>query len=231
MKTMQGVFAKNNAIQTSTYKEQAYNLIKEAILFQRFKQDELYSQEDICQELGISRTPVREALLELQRENYISFVRGRGIKVISVTKAEAKAIMEMRINNEEFGVRLAARRATEKQVAYLKQLLDEAKQSANCGDGIHMYRLDCEFHSAIMVAAQNEWLSKSVTDLREHFLQFENKIAYDMAKTTETVLQEHQALYEAIAAHDEEAAAMSMRKHLMAAYRRTIADYPEEYRE
>lgn len=228
---MASIFTGRDIILTSTYKEQAYHLIKDAILYQRFKPDELYSQEDICQELGISRTPVREALLELQREHYISFARGRGIRVLSVTKSEAKAIMEMRINNEEFGARLAARRISEEQVRHLNALLEKAKESANCGDGTYMYHLDQEFHGAVVLAAGNEWLAKSVTELREHFLQFENKIAYDIAKTTEAVLQEHQAIYEAIAARDEHAAAESMRKHLVAAYRRTIADYPEEYQE
>ena len=53
---------------TPSYKEQAYRLIKEAILFNRFRVGAIYSQDDICKELGISRTPVREALLELQKD-------------------------------------------------------------------------------------------------------------------------------------------------------------------
>ena len=63
-----GIFSGHGQIKTPTYKEQAYRLIKEAILYQRFQADTIYSQEAICQELGISRTPVREALLELQKE-------------------------------------------------------------------------------------------------------------------------------------------------------------------
>ena len=62
-----GIFSGHGQIKTPTYKEQAYRLIKEAILYQRFQADTIYSQEAIYQELGISRTPVREALLELQK--------------------------------------------------------------------------------------------------------------------------------------------------------------------
>ena len=74
-----GIFSGHGQVKTPTYKEQAYDLIKEAVLYQKFRPDAIYSQEAICQELGISRTPVREALLELQKEGYIRFCRGKGI--------------------------------------------------------------------------------------------------------------------------------------------------------
>ena len=76
-------------IHTETYKNQAYDLIKNAILYNRFRVDAIYSQEAICTELGISRTPVREALLELQKEGYVSFARGKGVKVVPVTEQDA----------------------------------------------------------------------------------------------------------------------------------------------
>ena len=77
-------------IHTATYKKQAYDLIKDAILYNRFRVDAIYSQEAICNELGISRTPVREALLELQKEGYVSFSRGKGVKVVPMTRQEVE---------------------------------------------------------------------------------------------------------------------------------------------
>lgn len=70
---------------TPSFKEQAYALIKDAILFNRFRVGAIYSQEAICTELGISRTPVREALLELQKDGYVSFCRGKGVQVVPVS--------------------------------------------------------------------------------------------------------------------------------------------------
>ena len=84
-------------IHTETYKNQADDLIKNAILYNRFRVDAIYSQEAICTELGISRTPVREALLELQKEGYVSFARGKGVKVVPVTEQDAGDILEARI--------------------------------------------------------------------------------------------------------------------------------------
>ena len=76
------LFDGQNVGATPSYKEQAYRLIKDAILFNRFRVGAIYSQENICKELGISRTPVREALLELQKDGYVSFARGKGVQVI-----------------------------------------------------------------------------------------------------------------------------------------------------
>ena len=77
-------------IQTNTFKEQAYELIKDAILYNRFRIGAIYSQEAICNKLRISRTPVREALLELQKEGYVCFCRGKGVKVVPVTEKRRK---------------------------------------------------------------------------------------------------------------------------------------------
>lgn len=223
-----GIFQGEKGITIPTYKEQAYSLIKEAILFQRIRSGELYSQEDICNELGISRTPVREALLELQREGYIQFNRGKGIKVVQITEDEAKSILEMRINNEMFGAKLAAARATAEQLGIIEERLHQMRADASCGDIIQMYKLDCAFHRAIMEASQNTWLLKSVENLRDHFLRFENKIAFDALATTREILQEHTAIYEAVAAHDGEKAEKAMKEHMVSAFRRTAWQYYKE---
>ena len=79
-------------IQTNTFKEQAYELIKDAILTTASVL-EPSTQEAICNELRISRTPVREALLELQKEGYVCFCCGKGVKVVPVTEKDAKDIL------------------------------------------------------------------------------------------------------------------------------------------
>lgn len=219
------IFDKENSIVLPTYKEQAYKLIKEAIIFQRFKPDEMYSQEEICKELGISRTPVREALLELQREHYICFCRGRGISVLPITEAEAKAILEMRINNEKFGAKLAAQRATENQIEKIERLLDEAKQVVNSGCGTELYKLDRDFHNAVMEASQNGWLQNSVNDLRDQCLRFENQIAYDVAVSANQIIGEHYNIFQNIKEKNADGAEMAMNGHLLAAYQRTMSKY------
>ena len=101
---------------TPSYKEQAYRLIKEAILFNRFRVGAIYSQDDICKELGISRTPVREALLELQKDGYVSFSRGKGVQVVPVSDRDARDILETRMYIECINAKLAANRAAQRDL-------------------------------------------------------------------------------------------------------------------
>ena len=114
-----------SAIAPVTMKQQAYELIKDAILYRRLQIGITYSQDALCSELNISRTPVREALLELQQEGYIAFMRGKGIQVIPVTRKRAQDIVEARYYLELSGARLAAQRRTAAQIEALEQLLLE----------------------------------------------------------------------------------------------------------
>ena len=109
---------------TPSYKEQAYRLIKEAILFNRFRVGAIYSQDDICKELGISRTPVREALLELQKDGYVSFSRGKGVQVVPVSDRDARDILETRMYIECINAKLAANRAAQRDLQAMRESLD-----------------------------------------------------------------------------------------------------------
>ena len=69
-------------INSETYTTQTYNYLRAAILNRELREGEVYSQDQISARLNISRTPVREALLALQKEGYIRFLRGRGFEVV-----------------------------------------------------------------------------------------------------------------------------------------------------
>lgn len=219
------IFSKDEAIVLPTYKEQAYKLIKEAIIFQRFKPDEMYSQETICNELGISRTPVREALLELQREHYIAFCRGRGITVVPISESMAKDILEVRLCNEKFGARLAAERATDVELSKIKCTLDKALQVADNNDNTELYKLDYAFHNAIMEASHNLWLQRSVNELRDQCLRFENQNAYDGKHSVSAIIEEHRKIFQHISERDADGAEAAINEHLLAAYNRTMSKY------
>ena len=162
-------------IKTLSYKEQAYDLIKDAILFNKFRIGAIYSQESICNELGISRTPVREALIELQKEGYITILRGRGIEVTPVTEEDAKDILEVRIFYEKNNAFLAAKRIKDEDIKLLKKCIEKLESNLSTFDSQLLYRIDHQFHRLVAKATQNNWMYKETELILDNYLRFENK--------------------------------------------------------
>ena len=194
---------------TPSYKEQAYRLIKEAILFNRFRVGAIYSQDDICKELGISRTPVREALLELQKDGYVSFSRGKGVQVVPVSDRDARDILETRMYIECINAKLAANRAAQRDLQAMRESLDRLRDQLSTRDGQHLYRLlyrECEL-------------------LLDHYLRFEVKSVYNNSIDAKIVFDEHVAICDAIAEGSAERAEQAMARHLTNSYRRTVSRF------
>lgn len=210
-------------IHTDTYKEQAYDLIKDAILFNRFQTDTTYSQEAICTELGISRTPVREALLELQKEGFICFCRGKGIRIVPVTEKNARDILEMRIFLEEHNARLASVRAEDAEIEAIMKCLCLLKDELSSHDSHRLYRIDHTFHRLIAAATHNGWMEREINTILDNYLRFEIKSVYADGEHAQTVLKEHLDIGEAIKARNPKLAVQAMNRHLTNSYKRTLS--------
>lgn len=212
-----------SAIAPVTMKQQAYELIKDAILYRRLQIGITYSQDALCSELNISRTPVREALLELQQEGYIAFMRGKGIQVIPVTRKRAQDIVEARYYLELSGARLAAQRRTAAQIeAHGEPVTEqESRLPRPRGAGLHT-RLDRKFHREIFLASGNTWMQEEIEKLRDHFLRIETQSAFDSPEQAERVILEHRGILTAICAGDEKRAEEAMRYHLDCTAKRTL---------
>lgn len=220
-----GIFSDQPHIVTPTYKQQAYDLIKDAIIYQRFRADAIYSQEGICQELGISRTPVREALLELQKEGYVYFYRGKGIKIVSIGADDIYDILEIRLYTERICASLAAQRATKKDLEKMSGFLDEIKKNLDSKDGVMLYHLDHQFHRALAEASHNSWLLRNIEDILDNYLRFEVKTVYNNLIDANSVLDEHRAIYEAVKSGNSEKAQQAAERHLERSYNRTLSKY------
>lgn len=220
-----GIFSDQPQIVTPTYKQQAYDLIKDAILYQRFRADAIYSQEGICQELGISRTPVREALLELQKEGYVHFCRGKGIKIVPIGANDIYDILEIRFYTEQTCAALAAQRATKQDLDKMRGFLDEIKKNLESKDGVMLYHIDHQFHRALAAASGNGWLLRSIEDILDNYLRFEVRSVYNNLIDANKVLSEHWAIYEAVGAQNPEKAQQAVMRHLENSYSRTLSKY------
>lgn len=213
-----------HALESTSYKDQAYRMIKDAILYRRFKVGVVYSQDSVCTEMGISRTPVREALLELQKEGYVYFMRGRGFAVLPVTAEEARDIVEMRYYIELTGCRLAAERHTVRQLDNIYKTIELMQHELCSVDPVSLYKFDREFHRAIFEAAGNKKLLMTMEDIRDNFLRFETLTAFDRYESAKAVLNEHIAVYESIKTRSCDFAEKQMSVHLKNTVERTVGE-------
>ena len=205
-------------IVSNTYKDQAYQLIKDAIIYRKLQVGNVYPQDALCSELGISRTPVREALIELQKEGYIEILRGRGIRIIPMTRKEALDIIEMRYYIEILGSQLAAQRRTIEDIEMLENVFNEMKSVEDPKNSNLLYKLDRKIHRCIFEIANNGWLQSTNENLREHFLRVENQKAFDI----NSVMEEHLKVVNAIKSGDHTAAGNAMQFHMESSKKRTM---------
>lgn len=192
---------------TPKFREAVYAAIKEAILSGHLAPNQPLVEEQLAASLNISRTPVREALAILQHEGLIGPRGGRGLYVISITRAE---FVEMFVANEviePYLARRAALYASPEQLEAIGAALTRGKESIARQNMAGFLRASRDFHRMVGAAAGNTILADFVLANEERtdmYLLHSGKVID--VPTMEVSLREHEAIYEALLQHDSEAA-------------------------
>ena len=171
------------------------------------------SEAALSQELGIGRTPIREALQRLARESLVSIFPRRGIIVSEINLKKQLRLLEVRREIERLIARSAARRATDEERAQLKSLAESFEASARVNDDVAFLRTDREFNTLCSTASHNEFAALAMGlmhSLSRRFWYIHYKQAADMPRTAKL----HANIARAIAAGDEDRAAKASDKLL-----------------
>ncbi|MGI5963254.1 MAG: GntR family transcriptional regulator [Lawsonibacter sp.] len=203
-------------INSETYTTQTYNLLRAAILRRELKEGEVYSQDQVSAMLNISRTPVREALLALQKEGYVRFLRGRGFEVVPYDAKDISNISETRLIVEKAAASLAAQRVTDRQIFVMQKNIDAQRECvANVEQfDVQFYlQLDGIFHQQILEASGNSRLSKVTEDMRNQWMRAGYSIL-QFGESQKEIYQEHLKIFEAIKSHDAAEAEQAMAQHM-----------------
>lgn len=196
--------------------ESAYAHVKDALLSGRLPAGEMLSEGDVAAELGISRTPVREAFLRLAAEGWLRLFPRRGALVVPVAPGEAEAVVDARLLLEGHAVEVAvATPATrEALVAGLRALLDRQRAAVRAGDLDAYAEHDSAFHLALVAAGGNAVLTEFAATLRERQRRM---IALSVGAAGERApgfVAEHEALVAAVEAGDAAGFRTALRAHL-----------------
>ncbi|PSL46988.1 GntR family transcriptional regulator [Salsuginibacillus halophilus] len=193
--------------------EQAYRLIKDSIINTEVEPMEELAEEKIAGELGISRTPIREALKQLAFEGLVELRKGTKARVSSVSPEEALDYQLLREQLEAMAAKYAAKHATENDVAHLKDVTNKQHDSIKDGDFHRFIDLDYEFHHYIAVLSQNKKLQEFTENLNSQVQRF-LILTQTLTESVTQAVNEHLAIIEAIESHDGSLAEVQMKTHI-----------------
>jgi DNA-binding GntR family transcriptional regulator len=203
----------------STLGATAYRRLQDAIRDGELAPGTRLREEEVAGRLKMSRTPVREALRQLQSEGLIEHDTQRGMAVSRLDHQQMTELYLMRDVLEGTAARLAARHASEAEVAVLRDLVEvEAKLER---EPKALARHNQRFHEALYLAAHNRYLLKTLNALRDAMALL-GETTYAAPGRAKAALAEHRAIVAAIAAGDAAAAEAAARGHIQGAQRARI---------
>ena len=203
----------DNGIRRHTAAEQVYRILRLEILSLQRKPGDPINDREIETTFGVSRTPIREAILQLAAENLVEIQPQSGTFVARIPLAVLPEAIVIRKTIEELTVRAAAGCASDRQVAHLRATLKRQRACATAGDPMGFYTADEEFHAAIAEIGgyPSSWpLVLRVKAQVDRFCHLTLPQPGRMGR----LLREHAAIVNGIAAHDPDRAMAALAEHL-----------------
>jgi DNA-binding GntR family transcriptional regulator len=200
-------------------KQRAYEHVKQLILTRSGASAEFLGEETLAAELGLSRTPIREAFLRLEAEHLLQLVPGKGAFIPTVTEAEVSAVIEVRGLIEVHAGRILATEAEERRKPRLhaiREALDGQRDALNEGDeGVARFiLLDREFHREIVDAAGNPVLLNLYEGLRDRELRMDAQAHGKYPGRLSDAHDEHGLIVDALERGDADAVEQAVKTHL-----------------
>jgi DNA-binding GntR family transcriptional regulator len=201
-------------LKASSLRDQALRVIRAGIISGELRPGRLYAIGSIAEQLGVSITPVREAVLELSREGLVDLARNRGFRIREITERDLDEIVEFRRMIEVAAVRKIAERKSLSDAGRLRELANASEKCAAEGDWVGFLDNDRDFHMGLLADLGNGRLLNVIGPLRDQSRLY----GLDRIAGTESLMKstrEHHTLLDAlVAGHAEEAAAI-MDTHLL----------------
>ena len=185
--------------------------IRRRIIAGRYSPGERVFEDQIAADLDVSRNPVREALQALALEGFIELEPRRGARIAIVSHARAGELFEVREVLEGLVASLAARRRTDADVAAMRAVVEQGRETAGSGDLAALPALNTRFHTLLATTARNAMLAETIEHLR-HLIEwiYSQRIAQRAPRSWD----EHSRIVDAIASGDADSAERVARSHI-----------------
>ena len=197
---------------TASLADQVFEKLEDDIVYGVYKRGEILTELKLAETLGVSRTPIREALRRLEQERMIED-SGKGSIVLGITKDDLLDIMDIRIRIEGLASLYAAENITPEGIEELTHLIDLQEFYHSKGDIARLQAIDDEFHATICRLSCRNVINDTLIPLYRKTRLF-RKLALEDHDRSPKTLREHQEIYRAIISGDGPQAKVLMKKHV-----------------
>ena len=190
-----------------------FQTLRGAILKGDLKPGERLMELQLASKLGVSRTPIREALRKLELEGLVNMVPRKGAEVADITEKSLRDVLEVRKALEELSVQLACEKITEEEIEELKRVAERFKDTLNDQDVTKIAEADVAFHDVIYTATDNQKLILLLNNLREQMYRY--RVEYlKKEEAYPQLIAEHEELIDNISKRNKEEATRIMCEHI-----------------
>lgn len=190
-----------------------FKTLREAIITGDLKPGERLMEIKLANELGVSRTPVREAIRKLELEGLVIMTARKGAEVAPINEKDLKEVLEIRKSLESLACELACKNASPEDIKKMC-ILNEAIEKAVSEENIEeITKQDVDFHEVIYTTTKNDRLIHMLHQLKEHVFRYRFEYIKDM-KNKETIVEEHKKIIAAIEQTNTKAACKEIERHI-----------------
>jgi len=193
-----------------------FKYIRDGIIDGRYQSGDYLVETKLADELGVSRTPIREALKQLELEDLAESIPNRGVIVKGISPEDIDDIYTIRLQLEGLAAFWAAQRIKQGQLDHLAELVELMELYTRRNDSVNLARLDTEFHQIIFAASSSRTLNHILVYLHQNAQHARQNALMSPARVPKS-FEEHKEIYDALAAHDADRAKACMEQHILTA--------------
>jgi len=190
-----------------------FEKIREDILNGRYATGDKLVEIKLADELGVSRTPVREALKQLELDGLVDNIPNRGVVVKGISKEDIDDILTIRLSIEGLVGQWAAERVTDQEIRELEEIYDLMEFYVTKGDVDKLFELNTKFHETLYHITKSRYLESVLNDFQLFIKTARNNSLRSEGRLKDTI-EEHRIIVEAIKNHDVEATRNALIVHI-----------------
>ena len=194
-------------------REEVYDSLKKSILHGKLKAGQRLIEETLAHQIGISRTPVREAFHKLERDDLVTRLPKGGFAVREFTKEDVEEIFGIRSALESYAAYLATSHISPEKISVLEKKIEESERALQNGDDEKVVQLHTEFHDLLYKSCKSKKLTEMINNFRDYFYRYRSALLHTKEGFTYS-LQGHRQMLEAMKKKNARLVERLVRKHL-----------------